>query len=381
MAANTSTRPVEPASSVAEPAARGPDERRPADAEGSRRTAITRKAVVVLAVLATLYTLYFARPILVPMVVSLLLAALLAPIVTALTRLRIPRWLGSAVVVLAVLGVVAAGAHLLQGPVDRWLEEAPRALARAEDRLREILAPVEQVGEAAEQVEQIAAGDDAGQSVQVDGDGGFKATVFAHARSGVTGAVIVLGLVYFLLSWGHLFMMKLARAVSTAERRRVAWDLALNVERDVSTYLLTVTGINVLLGAAVTGAMALVGMPSPLLWGVLAAVLNFIPYFGAVVGMAVLALVGFAVFEDPGRAILMVLVDVGLTGVEGNVLKPMILGKRLRLNPVAVFVGLLFRGWIWGVVGAILAVPLLSALKLWADHYEPLAPVASFLGR
>ena len=347
----------------------------------SRTVELHPKPVAVLAVLATLYTLYFARLILVPVVVSLLLSFLLGPLVTGLARAHIPRWLGSAVVVLAFLGVLGGGAYLLQGPADRWLEEAPAALARAESRVRELLAPVEEVEEAAEQVEQLAAGEEPDRSVRVEPDGGLKTVVFEHARSGVTGAVIVLGLVYFLLSWGHVFMMKLARVASTPQKRQITWDVAMNVQRDVSNYLLTVTGINIVLDAAVTGAMALLEMPNPLLWGVMAAVLNFIPYFGAAIGMAVLGLVGFAVFEDPGRAIVVALVYGGLTGLEGNLLKPMILGHRLRLNPVAVFLGLLFWGWIWGVVGAILAVPLLSALKLWADHYEPLRPVAIFLGR
>lgn len=336
---------------------------------------------MVLAVLGVIAGLYFGRPILVPIVVSLLLAFLFAPIVTGLTRVGMPRWLGSTVVVLGLIGLLAGGVYLLQGPVDRWLEEAPQALARAEVRLRAFLAPVEQVGAAAAQVEEIANGGEQAETVRVEGAGGFKSAVFDRTRGVVGGGVVVLGLLYFLLSWGHLFKLKLGRVLSTKEERRNAWRLARTVQQDVSTYLLTVTGINILLGAAVTGAMALMGMPSPLLWGVMAAVLNFIPYFGAIIGMAILGIVGFAVFEAPGTAVVVALVYLLLTGLEGNVLKPMILGKRLRLNPVALFVGLLFWSWIWGVVGAIVAVPLLSVLKLWSDHYRPLAPVATFLGR
>lgn len=346
--------------------------------EGSERAG---RALSVLAFLGAIAGLYFGRPILMPIVVSLLLAFLFAPIVTGLTRVGMPRWLGSAVVVLGLLGLLGGGAYLLQGPVDRWLEEAPQALARAEVRLREFLAPVEQVGAAADQVEEIANGGEEAETVRVEAAGGFKSAVFDRTRGAVAGGVVVLGLLYFLLSWGHLFKLKLGRVLSTKEERRHAWRLARTVQQDISTYLLTVTGINILLGTAVTAAMALMGMPSPLLWGVMAAVLNFIPYFGAIIGMAILGIVGFAVFEAPGTAVLVALVYLLLTGLEGNVLKPMILGQRLRLNPVALFVGLLFWGWIWGIVGAIVAVPLLSVLKLWSDHYRPLAPVATFLGR
>lgn len=347
-----------------------------------RKERRTLGATQLLVVIAVLYTLYVARPILVPVVVSLLLSFLLAPGVAALVGSGVPRWLSSAVVVVALLAAVGGVGYALSGPVQRWLEEAPRALARAEVRIQRLLQPMDEVGRAADQVEEIAGGQQSpADTVQVEDGGGFRSAAIDRLRSGLGGAVVVVGLVYFFLSWGPIFQRKLARVVHPPERRRTVLEIAARVQRDVSTYLLTMTGINVVLGMAVAGAMALLGMPNPLLWGVLAALLNYVPYFGALVGMAVMGLVGLTVFEEPGRAILVAGVYGALTGLEGNVLKPMILGRRLTLNPVAIFVGLLFWGWIWGVVGALMAVPLLSALKLCCDQYEPLAPLGTFLGR
>lgn len=387
MAAADRHRPPNAASSTPPDRTSSPDDAPPGSGSGDQSASTrgeapaTDRAVRGLFVLALLYTLHVASIVLVPVVVSVLLAFLFAPVVTALTRLRMRRWVGAAVVVTMLVGAVGAGAYFLAGPAQRWLDELPRTLYRAEAQFRELIQPVEQVGDAADQVEDLTRGEEEEEQTIAVREDGFREEMMSRVRGGIAGAVVVAALLYFLLAWGHLLMQKLARILSGSEARRKAFHVARACQRDVSTYLLLVTMINVALGIAVGGAMALLDMPNPALWGVMAAILNYIPYVGAILGMGVVGLVALAAFQDPGSALLVAGVYLLLTGLEGNVLKPLILGRRLTLNPVAIFLGLLFLGWIWGAVGALVSVPLLAAVKVTADHVESLRPVSTLLGR
>jgi predicted PurR-regulated permease PerM len=150
-------------------------------------------------------------------------------------------------------------------------------------------------------------------------------------------------------------------------------------QSQVSLYLLTTTMINAGVGVATGVALALVGMPNPVLWGVVAAVLNFVPYIGGLVNTIVLTLAAFLAFEDTGQALLVPIVFTVINILEGNLITPMVLGRRMRLNTVAVFIGLVFWWYLWGIPGAILAVPMMATIKIACDHIESLAPIGEFL--
>jgi len=157
-------------------------------------------------------------------------------------------------------------------------------------------------------------------------------------------------------------------------------NLSQDMERTISTYLFTITLINTAVGLLVALAMALLGMPNPPLWGAVAGLLNFIPYFGPFLMTMVLVLAGLLSFEDStSRGLLPALVYLGLHAVETNVITPEILGRRLTLSPVAIFVSIMFWTWLWGVPGALLSVPLLMTFKIVCDHVKPLAPIGEFL--
>jgi predicted PurR-regulated permease PerM len=164
------------------------------------------------------------------------------------------------------------------------------------------------------------------------------------------------------------------------EDKKRAVDIARQIETEVSRYLITITLINVGLGLAVWGAMALVHVPNPLLWGVVAAILNFIPFLGPLTMICLLAMVGFLTFPDLPHALIAPGAFVGLHVLESYLVTPTIVGRRLTLNPVVVFLGLIFWGWLWGIAGAILAVPIMMVLKIICEHSEPLAPIGEFLG-
>jgi predicted PurR-regulated permease PerM len=192
------------------------------------------------------------------------------------------------------------------------------------------------------------------------------------------GAVTIL--LYFLLASGDLFLLKLVRILPRLADKKIAVTIVHEVQHDISYYLLTITLINAGLGTAVGLAMFGLGMPNPLLWGVMAAVFNFIPYLGAVASMIILTIVAVLTFDDLGRALLVPSVFILLTAIEGSFITPTIVGHRLTLNPVAIFIWLTLWGWLWGVPGMLLAVPLLAALKIVCDHVRPLNPIGEFLG-
>ena len=336
-------------------------------------------------VLLLFYTLYFAKTFFLPIFLATLLNFLLGPAVRGLKRVGIPQAVGSAFVILAGLGVVGYGVYRLSGPAANWVEKAPDGLRRAELRVREIQQPVEDVRQAAqeveEQVDRITGGQrPRTQEVKVE-EGTIAGALLSRTQSFLAGALIMLILLYFLLASGDLFLRKLVRVLPTLSDKKRAIEIARETERHVSAYLATVTLINVGLGVAVAVAMHFVGMPNPVLWGVTAGLLNYVPYLGPIVTAGVLTLVSVLTFEGLGRALVAPAIYLVINGLEGYLVTPTLLGRRLTLNPVVIFVGLIFWGWLWGIPGALLAVPILATFKIVCDHIEPLAPIGEFLGR
>jgi predicted PurR-regulated permease PerM len=335
--------------------------------------------------LAVLYTAYAARPFLVPLVLALLLAFLFNPVVRGLERLRVPRGLSAAAIVLAVVGTIAVGGYSLSGPAAAWIARAPESLSQLETKLRRLRRPVEQVTRTAERVGQLTEVAQAGPAgakplkVEVQRES-WSAAIFGGTWSIVSSGLVVVVLLYFFLASGDVFLAKLVKVLPTLTDKKRALQIARDTERSISYYLLTTTLVNGVFGSAVAVAMHLVGMPNAVLWGVLAAVTNFIPYLGAVAMMIILGLVALVQFDETSRALLAPLVFFALNVAEGYLLTPMALGRRLTLNPVVVFVGVLFWGWIWGIAGALLAVPILAASKIVCDRIEGLAAVGEFLG-
>jgi len=342
-------------------------------------------ALTGIFVLLFFCTLYFARSLFLPIVLAILLNFLLAPVVRGFKRMWIPEGIGAALVILGLLGAVTLGVYRLSGPAAGWIERAPEGLERVEHRIRQLRRPVEEMRQAAEEVEREVeriAGGDSRQPQEVSvRRRTLTAVLLSRTGSFLGGAVMMTVLLYFMLASGDLFLRKLVRVLPRLEDKKRAVEIARQTENHISTYLSTVTLINVALGVVVGVAMRLVGMPNPILWGVTAGLLNFVPYLGAVVTVCVLALVSVITFDSLGRAAVAPLVYIGINALEGYLLTPMLLGRRLTLNPVVIFLGLIVWGWMWGIAGALLAVPILATFKIFCDHIEPLAPIGEFLGR
>jgi predicted PurR-regulated permease PerM len=337
----------------------------------------------ILMILAIGGMLYIARAVIMPIVLALLLSFLLSPLVRGLARLRLPEPVGAAVVLLAIVGMLALGSYGLWEPATRWFQRLPQSISQLEVKMRSVKQSVEDFSQATQKVEKMT---------KMEGGAASPTLKVEVQRPSLTGTVLnqTLGLaatagavtilLYFLLASGDLFLLKLVRILPRLADKKIAVTIVHEVQHDISYYLLTITLINAGLGTAVGLAMFGLGMPNPLLWGVMAAVFNFIPYLGAVASMIILTIVAVLTFDDLGRALLVPSVFILLTAMEGSFITPTIVGHRLTLNPVAIFIWLTIWGWLWGVPGMLLAVPLLAALKIVCDHVRPLNPIGEFLG-
>ncbi|MDX2154647.1 MAG: AI-2E family transporter [Bryobacteraceae bacterium] len=342
-------------------------------------------ALTGLFILATFYTLYFARHFFLPVVLALLFSFLLQPAVRALEKVRIPPALGALLVLIGLLGGIGLLGYTLSGPVATWLVRVPETAQKMESKLRALRKPVEQVTEATKKVEQLAnAGAPAGakppQQVALK-EPSLLESLLSQTFSVVFGAAVLIVLLYFLLASGDLFLRKLVKVMPTLSDKKKAVEIAREIEGTISHYLFIVAAINFSLGLAAAGVFWLLGLPNPLLWGLLGGILNFVPYLGAMTTIAIITLVAAATFPTVWQIALVPVSYFILEGIEGNVLTPWVLGQRLTLNPVMVFLSLTFWGWIWGIPGALLAVPMLAVFKIVCDRIEPLAPIGEFLGQ
>jgi predicted PurR-regulated permease PerM len=335
-----------------------------------------------LFVLASLYTFYFAREVLLPVVLAILLALVLYPAVRALKRIAVPEPIGAALVVLAVLACIALGIVRLFEPASEWLAQMPQVAGKVERKLHALRKSVAKVSKAAERVEQmtkVSPQPTAAPPPAPPSNGDVLNRILGATKTLLVSAASTTILLYFLLASGDMFLRKLVRVLDTFEDKKRAVGFAHAIQTDMARYLFTITCINTGLGAIVGAAMYLLGMPNPVLWAVLVAVFNYLPYVGAATNLGILTVVAFLTFDDLQHVLLVPGVYLVIEIVEGQVVTPILTGRSLTLNPVMIFLAMLFWTWLWGVVGALMAVPLLMTLKIVCDHVESLQPVGEFL--
>jgi predicted PurR-regulated permease PerM len=336
-------------------------------------------ALVFLGLLALFYTLRLAQAFILPIVIAILLNLLLSPLVVLLRKyVRVPEPVGAAIVLFLLLGTVAFGTYRLAPSASAWIARAPESMATLQQRIQPLRRPVEKVTKAAEQVEEATDLDKKTPQVEIKGPS-LTQQVFGGTTAAFSVTMVVVFLTYFLLASGDLFLHKLVTVLPQLKDKKTAVHIVRETQAQVSLYLLVTTMINIGVGIVTGVALGLVGMPNPVLWGVVAGVLNFVPYIGGFVNTVILALAALLTFEDTSQALLIPIVFTVINILEGNLITPMILGRRMRLNTVAVFIGLIFWWYIWGVAGAILAVPIMATIKIACDHIESLAPIGEFL--
>lgn len=339
-----------------------------------------RWATIGLFVVVFIAALRVGSSLVLPIVWACLLALLLAPPVNWLARHRIPPALGAGLILLSLVSVVGTSVVVLSGPATSWIGRAPETLANAERKIRRLTRSLEQLQETAEAVEDVAqGGQPRRRAAETAPAGGLFAKLSGTTVAFAGSLASVLFLSYFLLAMGHRFREKLDDILPTGHRAEVSAAIG-EMQQQMSRYLALSTAINIGVGVLTWGLMLLLGMPNPALWGVLAGVLNFIPYLGALITLGVIFLAGLVSFDTIGQAFMAAGAYFVVNLFEANIVTPTLMGRRLPLNPVAIFGGLLFWGWLWGVTGAILAVPLMACIKVMADRIEPLKPLGEMLG-
>jgi predicted PurR-regulated permease PerM len=337
-------------------------------------------AMTGLFLLAIFYTIYFVRSLLLPIVLALLLSYLLRPIVRTLAKAKIPPLLGSALLLFSLVGGIGYGASFLAAPAAGWLEKAPYSLQQLHQKLRPLKKPIEKVAQASGAIDNLTAPDQPAKTPTVEvKEHGLSDRIMVQTPELVVSTLTMLILLYFLLAYDGVFLTKVIKLMPTLSDKKRAVSIAHEIEAQVSRYLFTVTLINCCLGLAVGTAVGFMGLPNPLMWGAMVAILNFIPYLGALTGIICMTLGAVLSFDSIGFALLFPLTYLVLATLEGNFITPFVMGRSLTLNPVLVLLSLTFWGWMWGITGIVLAVPILAAFKIFCSHIEPMEPLAEFI--
>jgi predicted PurR-regulated permease PerM len=324
--------------------------------------------------------LYVASSIILPVVLAFVLNLLLQPAVRLLGRLHFPRAVGALLTVFLVIGVLVGFVAALSVPAATWAERLPEGIPRLEAHLQVIRGPIEALQKVIQRAEQVAdAPPSQGSIVSVRRDLGLTGALFAGTRSVLDGLFTTVLVLYFLLVAGNIFLRRIVEILPTFSDKRQAVDISQQIQEDVSAYLGTITAMNAAVGVATAAAMYLCGLGDPLLWGTTAFLLNYIPILGPFFGVCIFVLVGMLSFESLWWALLPPALYLGIHLIEGETLTPMLLARRFTLNPVLIILSLVFWFWMWGVIGAILAVPMLAILKIISDRLRPLKALGHFL--
>jgi predicted PurR-regulated permease PerM len=337
-------------------------------------------ALTGLFILALFYTMYFMRSVLLPIVLALLLSYLFKPVLRALNRWGIRPALGAAILLCCLIGVIGYAVSFLAAPAAGWLEKAPYGVQQLQQKMLPLRKPMEQMAKASNQIEQLTATTDPRAPATVTlKPSRITDSILGRTQEIIISTILLLILLYFLLAYDEVFLSKVIRMMPTLRDKKRAVSIAHEIESHVSRYLLTITLINICLGIAVGTVVGMLGLRNPVMWGTMVALLNFVPYVGAITGIVCMTIGAVLSYDSLSYAMVFPAVYFVLTAIEGNFVTPFVMGRSLTLNPVIILLSLTFWGWMWGIVGIILAVPILAAFKIFCAHVEEMQPIAEFL--
>jgi predicted PurR-regulated permease PerM len=342
---------------------------------------------MALMVLGTVTFLYFARPVLLPILVACVAGMTLKPLIRWSSVCRIPPTISAAIVLAILVAAVVMGFIQFGRPALTWVNKAPQHMTDLRQRIQKLLPPGARFSAAAAAVSNLGATEEEKKeeqknapTVQVKDNHGSNSLInWTGTFLAGTGETLVL--LYLLLASGDLFLQKLVRVMPTMHDKKRAVDISKEIQQNISNYLFSVSLINAGVGLLVSGGLYFMGMPNAAMWGLFVALLNFVPYFGPVAGVFLLACVGILTFDTLGRGLLPPAWYLLLHLLESNFITPILLGRRFTLNPVVIFVSLIFWTWLWGVPGALLSVPILVSIKVICDRIPRMSPVSELLDR
>jgi predicted PurR-regulated permease PerM len=299
---------------------------------------------------------------------------------TWLRRHRIPAPISAAILLGVLVAALGWGLVNLGRPISDWVRTAPESLPRLHEKYQRFFRPFSRIVSAVQNV-----GDKANQkapepaSAPIPAGGAIAGTVFSWTGAVFTGVLETGVLLFLLLSTGDRFTPRLAAVLQQKGSKKDAVEMTQEIQQSISKYLFTVSIINCCLGLGVGFSLHLAGMPNALMWGVMAAVVNYIPYFGPIAGIIVVAISGLLSFDTILRGLLPAILYLCWHVLEADLATPFLLGSRFRLNPVVIFVALMFFAWLWGIMGGLLAMPILVTLKVICDRVPSLSAVGNLL--
>lgn len=338
-------------------------------------------AVAVLACLAVGATLWAAQGLILPVLLAMFFALVGNPIIRALQRLWLPRFLGA---LLVLVGGLAAtfwlGSQLIQ-PAGEWVRQAPRELTQLTPKLLKMTKPMQAANQAAQNIARAAGGESTSKPVQVvktEVNDPYK-TLTTTPRLLASVLAVVL-LTFFFMVYGDSLQRNALALLPNRQQKKLTADILQSIEREISRYVLTISVINAVVGLVFAAALYWLKVPLPeaLLWGTMAAILNFAPYVGPLIGILIMLLMGFVAFDD-WQALIPAGIYLVLHTLEGQIFTPIMLGRQMRLSPLILILALMVFGWLWGIVGLLLAVPLLVCVKLVLGRIEGLEGWAKLL--
>ena len=367
-------------------AASDPPELKPEETQKSQpSTAASGTGVAalnVLAVLAVCFTLYAARPIVLPFALALMLALTLRPFVRFLKRHKVPQVIGALLTMGTTISVTAAFIIWMLAPAQKWINDVPEVLGLLRKKAEPIIAEMTRwsseigsstAGSTATSLEPL--------KVEVSDTNWFEQfeLVSSTGESAAT-VVIVIVLAFFLLSTGDRLLQNVLRVLDTLSQKRVAVELVNDIEASVASYLMVLFCVNLALGLTTAAAFFVLGVPSSFLWGVVAFAANFVPFFGPMAAFVVYVIVSVVAFDSVFHMVLPPLAFIVISQIEGNIITPAIMGRSMQLSPILVLISLAFWGWMWGIGGALVAVPILAITKIVCDKFDNLKPIAVMIG-
>lgn len=330
-----------------------------------------------LFVLALLAALYAAQEVVLPLVLAFFLKLLLQPAMKWMKRLHVPRLVSALLAVTLFLSAIVGLGTLLSSPASQWAQRLPEGLPRLQERVRIISRPMDTLTRVFKHAKNAVVGGSAPPAPSGGVD--FQQAVLSTMHHFTVGFVWTMLMLFFLLLAGDSFLRRAVEVMPTFGDKRQVIDIALQMESDISVYLTTISIMNTLVGMATGLGMWLLGLPDPLLWGVAAFMLNYVPIFGPLTGMLMFLAVGMLSLDPLWKAFMPMVLYITVHLIEGETITPMLLARRFTLNPVLVLASLLFWSWMWGIPGAVLAVPVLAIFKIVCERVEPLAAFGHFI--
>ncbi len=338
---------------------------------------------IVILLLGTIAFLYLARPVALPVVLACIAAMTLKPLIRWLSYCHIPLAISAAVVLGLLISGIAIGFLQVGRPALAWINEAPEHMTELKQRVQKIFPRLARLNRAAAAVNDFGAtADDQKKAPTVElKTSRIPGSLISQTGVFVAGTGETLVLLYMLLASGDMFLQKLVRVMPTLREKKRAVEISHEIQQNISHYLFSVSLINLVLGIVVSVGLYFMGVPNAVMWGLVAALLNFVPYFGPGAGIILLSVVGLLTFESLWQAVLPPAWYLLMHLLESNLVTPVLLGRRFTLNPVVIFVSLIFWTWLWGVPGALLSVPLLVSIKVICDRVPAMSPVSELLDR